>query len=59
MSEEQVVGNSLVAMLSFTAIERFDNGRELSGLLDGSCETQTKAFTDAFLSSMIFLRESF
>jgi hypothetical protein len=55
MADEHVVGNELVAMLSFTAIETLDNRSESSDISEGSRETQTKAFTAAFFSAMVFL----
>jgi hypothetical protein len=55
MADEHVVGNDPVAILSFTAIEILDNGSESSDIPGGSRDRQTKAFTAAFFSSMMFL----
>ena len=55
IADEHVVGNNWVAMLSFIAIDMFDNGRESFGRSGGSGERQTKAFTDGFFSAMMFL----
>ena len=51
MAEEQVVGNELVAMLSFTAIVNPDNGKSFEDDV-GVGETCTKALTLGFFSSI-------